>query len=86
MRMVVEYKTSILGWEIHAFDKDGNIYVKERFTHQFGIMCNNFYVIRDDKSAMIYEGTKPKRKNKGFVLAKVYLEPTEALVVTSEHC
>ena len=82
----MKYNDAILGWEIHAFDKNGKIYVKEKFTHQFGILCNGFYVIRDDKSATIHEGRKPKKRNKDIVLAKVYLEPKEALVVTTEHC
>lgn len=84
--MITKYKEAILGWEIHAFDENGEIYVKERFASQFGIVCNGFYVIRDDESATIYEGIKPKRKNKDLALAKIYLEPTEALVITSEHC
>ena len=86
--MITEYKTAILGWEIHSFNKDGKIYVKEKFTHQCGILCNDFYVVldRDNKSAIIYEGKEPKKENNDLALAKVYLEPTDAFVVISEHC
>ena len=71
--MITKYKEAILGWEIHAFDENGEIYVKERFASQFGIVCNGFYVIRDDESATIYEGIKPKRKNNA--ISQLVFEP-----------
>ena len=85
--MITEYKTTILGWEILSFDKNDKVYVKEKFIHEDGILCNNFYVVldRDNKMAIIYEGKEPKKKNNDLILAKVYLEPTDAFGVITEH-
>ena len=67
----MKYKNRLIGYEVHAFDKDGNIYVRDRFRFQVGgILCNNPYTIIKEDYATIYDRVGRGQK---ITLAKINL-------------
>jgi hypothetical protein len=80
--MKMKGKTCLLGWEIHAFDEKGKIYVKGRFVFatKYGILCDEIYtIVKRGECTVIYG----KIEGETVALANVYLGKDESICLNT---